>query len=103
MRLLAALATGFFAYLIAGFLTGNAPSFRRSQPTTTAPEDSQALWLSQAGVDLTPRQFWAGSVAAGMAAFGLFLAFTGDSLGVLGSKDSPARYGYGAVQVRCHS
>ena len=77
MRLLAALATGFFAYLIAGFLTGNAPSFRRSQPTTTAPEDSQALWLSQAGVDLTPRQFWAGSVFMGLLGFGFAWALSG--------------------------
>jgi tight adherence protein B len=76
MRLLAALASGFFAYLAAGFLTGNAPAFRRSRG---APVDTgaQELWLSQAGVDLTPRQFWAGSIFVGVLAFGLGWALSG--------------------------
>ncbi len=76
MRLLAALAAGFFAYLAAGYLTGNAPSFRRSRsaPTTSG---GQELWLSQAGVDLSPRQFWAGSLFVGLLGFGFAWALSG--------------------------
>lgn len=76
MRLLAALATGFFTYLVMGFATGHAPSFRRSRaPRTSA--GAQELWLSQAGVDLTPRQFWAGSLFVGLLGFGLAWALSG--------------------------
>ncbi|NNC92076.1 MAG: hypothetical protein HKN80_06255 [Acidimicrobiia bacterium] len=76
MRLLAALASGFFVYLAAGFLTGNAPTFHRSR---SAPVDTggQDLWLSQAGVDLTPRQFWAGSSFVGLLSFGVAWAMSG--------------------------
>jgi tight adherence protein B len=76
MRLLAALASGFFVYLAAGFLTGSAPAFRRSR---SAPVDreGQELWLSQAGVDLTPRQFWAGSAFVGLLGFGFAWALSG--------------------------
>ena len=78
MRLLAALATGFVVYLIVGFLTGNTPSFKRSRPTRPiADENRQALWLSQAGLDLTPRQFWVGSVFVGLSGFGFSWALSG--------------------------
>lgn len=76
MRLLAALATGIAVYLLAGFLTGNSPSFQRSRPAI-ARDDKQALWLSQAGVDLTPRQFWAGSLFVGLLGFGFAWALSG--------------------------
>ena len=77
MRLLAALATGFVVYLFVGFLTGNAPTFRRSRPPSPVEENTQALWLSQAGVDLTPRQFWAGSLFMGLLGFGFAWALSG--------------------------
>ncbi len=68
MNLLAAAATGVFVYLAAGFLTGNPPTFTRLRGRRS--KDSRAkLWLTQAGVDLTPRQFWAGSAVVGLAAF----------------------------------
>ncbi|MBT8194747.1 MAG: type II secretion system F family protein [Acidimicrobiia bacterium] len=76
MRLLAALATGFFSYLAVGFATGNAPNFRRSR-TPRQGAGAQALWLSQAGVDLTPRQFWAGSMFVGLLGFGFAWALSG--------------------------
>lgn len=76
MRLLAALSLGFFAYLVAGALTGNLPSFTRSRrPPAVA--DGQQVWLSQAGVDLTPRQFWAGSFLIGLLGFGFAWALSG--------------------------
>lgn len=68
MNLLAAAVTGVFVYLAAGFLTGNAPTFTRLRGRRR--KDGRAkLWLTQAGVDLTPRQFWAGSAVVGLAAF----------------------------------
>lgn len=76
MRLLAALITGAFAYLVAGFFTGNLPTFSR---TWQAPrrESNAQLWLKQAGVDLSPRQFWAGSIVVGLAAFALAWGLSG--------------------------
>lgn len=76
MRLLAALATGFFAYLAVGFATGNAPRFRRSRPPRKT-VGAQELWLSQAGVDLTPRQFWTGSLFVGLLGFAFAWALSG--------------------------
>ena len=76
MRLLAALATGFFAYLVAGHLTGNAPVLKRIRPASP-PAGGQQLWLSQAGVELTPRQFWTGSAFVGMLGFGFAWALSG--------------------------
>jgi tight adherence protein B len=76
MRLLAAVATALFVYLAVGHLTGNAPTFgvkMRSKPQVSASQ----LWLIQAGSDLSPRQFWAGSIVSGLAGFGLLRAITG--------------------------
>ncbi|MDH3303137.1 MAG: type II secretion system F family protein [Acidimicrobiia bacterium] len=75
MRLAAALLAGFAVYLLAGFLTGRGPRLEwpaRSKPTVSA----RQLWLTQAGVDLSPRQFWAVSVTAGGFAFLLVVLLT---------------------------
>jgi tight adherence protein B len=76
MRVLAALFAGLFFYLLVAYLTGNGPKFevRRSSPTQVSPRQ---LWLIQAGSDLTPRQFRAGSIAAAAITFVLFLFLTG--------------------------
>ena len=57
-------------------MTGTAPdvNLRRRPRSEVSP---QQTWLIQAGVDLTPRQFWLTSVVAGLVAFGLFLLITG--------------------------
>lgn len=76
MNLIAALASGVFVLFLVGLLAGTAPQprlRRRARPDVSA----QQTWLIQAGVDLTPRQFWLTSVAAGLVAFGLFLLITG--------------------------
>jgi tight adherence protein B len=66
MRLLAAVMTALFVYLAVGYLTGNAPNL--DTRTRSKPQMShRQLWLIQAGSDLTPRQFWAGSVLSGIA------------------------------------
>lgn len=68
MRILAALMSGGFAYLLVGYATGNAPEIgarARRRPQVSACQ----TWLLQAGSDLAPRQFWAGSVLAGVLGF----------------------------------
>ena len=75
MRLASALCSGLAAYLMAGFLTGRPPQIklrRRARPALSAGQ----LWLVQAGVSLTPRQFWAGSAAVGLAIFALVAMVT---------------------------
>ncbi len=65
MRFFAALMTGAAVYLLVGYLSGNAPNLTtrtKSRPQTS----SRQLWLIQAGSDLSPRQFWAGSVFSGV-------------------------------------
>lgn len=77
VKLLAAFATGVFAYLAAGYLTGHAALFGTDRPRTAVDHNRQQQWLSQAGLDLSPRQFWAGSVFVGMLGFGFTWAIAG--------------------------
>lgn len=68
MRLAAVLATGVAVYFAAGVATGCAPTLGRA--TAPGRRSGQAqLWLTQAGVALTPVQFWTGSGALAVAAF----------------------------------
>lgn len=76
MRLFAALATGVFVYLLVALLTGNALSFRPARSGRTA-TDRRELWLTQAGVTLSFRQFWIGSLFVGMVGFGVAWALSG--------------------------
>jgi tight adherence protein B len=77
MTLLAGLAVGVFVYFLVGFATGYAPEIkiRRFRPRKQI--SNRQLWLNQAGVSLTPRQFFAGSVAVGTIAFVAIAALTG--------------------------
>jgi tight adherence protein B len=76
VRLLAALSSAVFAYLVMAHVVGLAPN-----PTTRTVRRPQVsrrqLWLLQAGSDLTPRQFWVGSIGAGLGAFLAFLVLAG--------------------------
>jgi Flp pilus assembly protein TadB len=68
VTLLAAGSVGVFCYFLAGSLVGRTPrprAWRRGRPAVNA----QQLWLTQAGVRLTPRQFWFSSLVLGAAAF----------------------------------
>ena len=80
MTLLAALAVGIAVTFAVGFLNGAAPEihFRRSPRRTEI--GGRKLWLQQAGVAVTPRQFWAGSVGVGVIAFLLIDLLTGTPL-----------------------
>ena len=78
MTLLAALACGVFVYLAIGLALGVSPLRRLgTRPGRTAPGAGHwQLWLDQAGARLSPRQFVAGSVTVGLAAFLALAALT---------------------------
>jgi len=76
MRMLAALCFGAFTFLAVGFLTGHAP--RLSLRARRRPEvGRQQVWLHQAGLALSPRQFWLGSVLVGLVTFAAITAIIG--------------------------
>jgi tight adherence protein B len=80
MTLLAGLAVGVFVYFLVGFLTGHMPEIRIRRFRRRAQISNRQLWLNQAGVPVTPRQFFTGSVAVGAIAFFLITAVTGTPL-----------------------
>lgn len=80
MTLLAVSASAVAAFFVAGYVVGTPPRIglpRRHQERRTASAGQQ--WLTQAGVALTPRQFWTGSTVIGLLAY----------LGVLGITATP--------------
>lgn len=80
MRLVAALAVGVFVYFLVGFLTGYAPELRIRRARAKSQVSRRQLWLHQAGVAVSPRQFWAVSAAAGGISFAVVIAITGTPL-----------------------
>lgn len=77
MRILAALAAALFAYLVTGYLTGNAPRLSwRMRDNADTVSDGQ-LWLQQAGIRTTPARFWAVSGGMAVIAFLVGLSATG--------------------------
>src|SRR5262245_62987132 len=77
MMLLAGLAVGVFVYFLVGFLTGYTPEIKVRRFRRRTQISERQLWLNQAGVAVTPRQFVAGSVAVGAIAFFVLAAVTG--------------------------
>ncbi len=80
MTLVAALAVGVFAYFLVGFMTGYAPQLRFRSRGRRSQISRRQLWLHQAGLAVTPVQFWAGSALVGALAFGVVTAITGTPL-----------------------
>lgn len=75
MRVLAALLGGLATYLVMALFLRVAPDLEL--PTKPKSQISpRQLWLIQAGSELTPRQFWSGSVAAAFGAYLLLLLIT---------------------------
>ncbi len=75
MRLLAALLGGVAVYVTMALFLRVAPELElTSRPKSQI--SPRQLWLIQAGSELTPRQFWGGSVAAGMGAYLILLLLT---------------------------
>lgn len=67
MTLIAAVCVGMFCYLFVGTLTGRPVQLRAWRRRSAT--NLQQLWLTQAGVRVTPAQFWLGSLACAGAAF----------------------------------
>lgn len=84
MNVVAALCVGVFVYLAVGALLGHplrVPSPLKSAGRgRTARSPGRQAWLVQAGVALTPTQFWVGSIGAGFGAFLLATLVTGAPL-----------------------
>ena len=79
MIAIAALCWGVCAYAVAGLVVGQPVRLarrRRARPQASA----QQLWLTQAGVGLTPARFWLGSSAAGAGCFVAVVTVTGAPL-----------------------
>lgn len=66
MRLLAALAAGLSVFILTAVATGHGDSLRRLRlPGGGHQRISRRVWLRQAGVGVTPLQFWVTSIVAG--------------------------------------
>jgi hypothetical protein len=70
---------GVFCYCAAGSLLGHPPRVHRWRREAST-VGSQQLWLAQAGVALSPLQFWAGSIAVGGVALAAGTLVTGTAL-----------------------
>jgi len=79
VTLLAALAVGVCCALVAARLVGLPVEFRR-WPHAPRRGPSPQLWLHQAGIRVTPRQFVMGSAAVGVVAFAATYFLTGAAL-----------------------
>jgi tight adherence protein B len=76
VRLVAGLMSALTVYLAIGYLMGTAPDLAARSARRTVVSARQ-LWLFQAGSDLTPHQFWAGSLLTGCLGFGVLLLLAG--------------------------
>lgn len=76
MRAAAPLLSGLAAYLAVAVGVGRLSSLRLRR-LRLAPASDRRLWLTQAGSDLTPWQFAAGSLAVGAGVFAAALAVSG--------------------------
>lgn len=85
MRLLAGVCAALFAYLAIGLLTGYAPkSLFTPKPKKAKQKTSRQAWLNQAGLPMTPAQFWLTSIGGGLVTFVILWAVTGTVVIALG-------------------
>jgi len=78
MSLLAGLCAGLFVYLLVGLMTGYAPSsLFTPKPKAPRRKVQRQAWLHQAGLPMTPTQFWVTSIGGGLVTFVLLMAITG--------------------------
>jgi tight adherence protein B len=79
MTVLAGVSVGLSLALLVGLVSGVVrPAPLRGRRHTEASREQ--VWLRQAGLPLTPRQFWLGSGAVGFVAFLVLVALTGAPL-----------------------
>jgi tight adherence protein B len=79
VRILAALAVGTFFALLAGSIAGILPERTPTRRPRRVGHDRSRVWLQQAGVGVTPRQFVAASVGAGLLALLVLMLLTGSA------------------------
>ena len=79
ISLAAALCIGVFCYCAAGFVIGRPPRLHRWR-RGSAGVGAEQLWLAQAGLAVTPLQFWVASALAGTAALVACTFLTGTVL-----------------------
>jgi tight adherence protein B len=77
VTLLAAIATGVLVYLTARALAGLPVTLPRSRRRAAGQLSPAEVWLVQAGLRVTPRQFWTASVLFGAAVFAAVVLLTG--------------------------
>ena len=78
MIALAAICAGVAAYLGVGYLVGYVPDRLKVAPLTRrpGPKPRRQEWLNQAGVPVTPQQFWTTSTVAGAITFFFVMLLT---------------------------
>lgn len=80
MTLLAGLFCGIAVYFAVGMAVGYMPQRLRFAPLAEQParpgRARRQEWLNQAGLPVTPTQFWTSSILAGAATFGLVWVIT---------------------------
>lgn len=77
MILLGALCAGICAFFAVGLATGNAPKIRLRQSSETRPAVSKhQIWITQAGLDLTPTQYGLGLTVVGLIVFAVVSVLT---------------------------
>lgn len=88
MTVIAAVAAGVFVYLAVGYAVGYVPQRLRLAPLAqhrARPAKSKRQeWLNQAGVPVTPLQFWATSITAGAVTFFFVVLLTSLPIVALG-------------------
>lgn len=77
MIVLTAVLTGVCVYFLAGVASGNLPELRLGAVRRRKIGSSRRTWLAQAGLQVSPRQFVAGSVAGAVVTFLLVVVVTG--------------------------
>lgn len=76
MILIGALAAGVCAFFAVGLATGRAPHINFGRKTEKPEVSKRQIWLTQAGLELTPLQYRLGVGAIGLITFGLISAVT---------------------------
>lgn len=77
MLILGALAFGVGVFFAVGLMTGKAPEVRFGNSSSKPEQSKRQIWLTQAGVELSPTQFYAGLAFVALVVFGLVSAMTG--------------------------
>lgn len=76
MTLLGAIAFGVFAFFAVGMATGKAPRLRFGSSKPKPEVSSRQIWLTQAGLELSPTQYYLGLAAVGLLTFAVMSALT---------------------------